>query len=359
MCKSSLGALARCAAAATLTALVAGCGPTATARTDVTDGFGAGSVPVDAGAGRASGRLKVVATTTLIGDIVSRVGGEDVDLKVIMPRGVDPHSYEPTPADVAAIADADVVFMNGLGLEELIEPLIENAGGSARVVAVSRGIETVGLEGEHGSHDDSADREDEAAPQDDRESHDEGDGRSRDDYGLHVVDPHVWFDPANVAVWTENVATTLGDLDPDRFEVYRDRAGTYRIELDELDRWIVEQVAAIPPARRRLVTDHQVLGYFAKRYGFEQVGSLHGFSTLSEPSAAELARLMDRIEELAVPAVFVGTTVNPSLAERVARDTGTRVAVIYTGSLSEPGSPAATYVGFMRHNVSAIVEALE
>ncbi len=332
MQQPALGTLSQCTVAAALVVFVAACGPTTTAPLGGEAGSGAGDISTADGLAEPSDTLKVVATTTLVGDVVSRVGGEDIELTVIMPPGVDPHGYEPTPADVAAVADADVVFLNGLGLEEFIEPLVANAGGTAQVVAVSSGIETIELAGGHTDHDAAGE--------------------------LHDVDPHVWFDPANVAAWTDSIQATLGELHPGSTEAYFGRARDFKEELDELDRWIEEQVAAIPPERRRLVTDHQVLGYFARRYGFEQVGSLHGFSTLSEPSAAELAHLMDTINELAVPAVFVGTTVNPTLAEMVAHDAGTRVVEIYTGSLGEPGGPAGTYLGFMRHDVSAIVEAL-
>ncbi|MBN1400876.1 MAG: zinc ABC transporter substrate-binding protein, partial [Anaerolineae bacterium] len=173
------------------------------------------------------------------------------------------------------------------------------------------------------------------------------------------VDPHTWFDPRNVQVWTENMAQALGALDPEHAVDYQANAQAYQTELEALDDWIAEQVSTVPQTRRRLVTDHEVFGYFARRYGFEQVGTLfRGASTLAEPSARDLARLEDAIATYGVSAVFVGRTVNPQLAERVAHDTGVQVVPLYTGSLSEPHGPAPDYLSLMRYNTLEIVKAL-
>lgn len=276
-------------------------------------------------------RLQVVATTSIVGDVVQNVGGGLIDLSVLMPAGTDPHSFEPTPQDVAAVADAHVVFANGAGLEEFLEPLLESADENATVVPVSYGIELLQLQGGG------------------EEEHDQHGG----------VDPHVWFDPNNVAVWALNIAHVLSTLDPNNAGVYEENAAAYTVELERLDSWIREQLAQVPEENRKLVTDHASFSYFAQRYGFEQVGSvLPGYSTLAESSAQELAELEDAIIQADVKAVFVGLTVNPDLAQRVADDTGTRLVFLYTGSLSEPGGPADNYLAFMRYNVSAIAEAL-
>lgn len=295
-------------------------------------------------------RLAVVATTTIVGDVVSQVGGSYIDLSVLLPTGVDPHSFDATPQDAAAIAESEVVFTNGLGLESFLDPLLRSAGSDVRVVAVSEGISprqmAAANHADHSEHADHAGREGL-----DASGHMEGEGQP---------DPHVWFAPNNVMVWADNIATTLGELDPAHAAQFDANATDYTAELRNLDKWVLEQVATIPAERRRLVTDHQLLGYFADRYGFEQVGNLlPGLSTLAEPSAAQLATLQDAIVDQGVRAVFVGTSVNPQLAERVAEDTGCRLVEIYTGSLSEPGGPADTYLEFMRYNVSAIVEALK
>jgi ABC-type Zn uptake system ZnuABC Zn-binding protein ZnuA len=249
-----------------------------------------------------------------------------------MPTGVDPHSFEPVPRDVAALADADLVFINGLDVEIFIDELMANAGGDAQVLSVSEGIKPLVL-GSQGNG---------AGPAEARE-----------------FDPHVWADPLNVVIWTQNIAMALIDADPTNADVYRSNAESFERELVGLDQWVQDQIALIPEAQRLLVTDHDAFGYFANRYGFTLAGTvIPGFSTLAEPSAQELAALEDSIAALEVKAIFVGNTVNPSLVNRVVQDTGTQLVYVYTGSLSDPGGPAASYPAYIRYNVTAIVEAL-
>ncbi len=275
--------------------------------------------------------LRVVATTTIVADVVRQVGGEHIALTVLVPTGVDPHSFEPRPQDLAAIANAQIIFANGAGLETFLQPVLESAGGKARLVEVSRGISLLPLPGEHSA-----------------------------ELTAQEGDPHTWTDPNNVLIWVENIASALSEADPAHAVDYRANAGAYAAQLRDLDAWIREQVAQIPPERRKLVTDHAVFGYFAHRYGFEQVGAvIPAFSTDAAPSARELATLEDAIRAHGVPAIFVGASVNPALAEQIASDTGVRLVRVYTGSLSEPDGEAGSYLDFMRYNVSAIVEALK
>jgi ABC-type Zn uptake system ZnuABC Zn-binding protein ZnuA len=279
------------------------------------------------GAPAEGGGLKVVASTTIVGDVAAQVGGDLIELTVLFPPGADPHTFEPRPQDVAAISDAEVIVVNGLGLEEALEPLLE-ANAKGRIVHASEGIEVLAFEGE--------------------EHHHEG------------GDPHTWTDPNNVIVWTENIAAALSEADPSNAAAYRANADAYIASLRELDGWIRAEFAKIPAERRKLVTDHLAFGYLADEYGLEQVGALIGsFSTNAAPSAQELAALEDKIREQGVPAVFVGKTVNPALAEQLAQDTGVKLVHVYTGSLSEPGGEADSYLKFMRYNVNAIVEALK
>ena len=280
-------------------------------------------------------KLKVVATTSIVADVVRDIGGGSIDLTMLMPLGADPHTFEPTPQDAAAVADAHVVFVNGVGLEKFLEPLLESAGENVTVVPVSYDVELLQLEGEH-------------------EEEREGDLDHRSG-----ADPHTWFDPNNVMVWAHNVEHTLSALDPGNAQAYETNAEAYEAELETLDAWIREQIAQVPDTNRILVTDHALFGYFAHRYGFEQIGAVFpGYSTLAEPSAQELATLEDTIREFNVRAIFVGSTINPDLAQRVADDTNTQLVFLYTGSLSEPGGPAGDYLSFMRYNVSVIVKAL-
>jgi ABC-type Zn uptake system ZnuABC Zn-binding protein ZnuA len=284
-------------------------------------------------------RPQVIATTTLVGDVVRQVGGDAIDLTVLLPIGADPHSFDPTPSDVARVATADVVFVNGLGLEEFLDRMLQSAGDSVQIVAVSAGITAI------------------ERPQ--KEASDAHGGETDEEHEHAGDDPHVWVDPNNVIVWAANIATALSQIDPANAAVYQANAEQYTEQLRALDTWISEQVALIPAANRQLVTDHTVFGYFAQRYGFEQIGAIvPGYSTMAEPSAQELAALEDTIRALGVKAVLVGKTANPSLAQRVADDTGTRLISIYTGSLSQPGGDAGNYLDYIRYNVNAIVEAL-
>ncbi len=287
-------------------------------------------------------KLKVIATTTIVGDVVRQVGGDAIDLSVILPVGGDPHSYQATPGDLARVAEADVVFVNGVGLELFLDSLIENTAGQARVVSVSEGIPLRVFAGDHDRDDDNH------GDEDDEDDHD------------HEYDPHVWFDPTLVKVWVENISTVLSELDGANASLYQENARKYTIELEILDQWITAEVAKIPAANRLLVMDHRVTGYFSNRYGFKEVGALiPAFSTLAEPSGRELAELVDVIADLNIKAIFVSEAVSPSLAERIAEDTGTQVVFIYHGSLSEADGAAATYLDFMRYNVAAITNALK
>jgi len=288
------------------------------------------------------GRLKVVASTTIVGDVVAQVGGNLIELTVIFPPGADPHTFEPRPQDMAAISEADVIVINGLDLEEALEPILE-ANATGVVVHASEGIEPLAFEGEeHGEEGE--------------EHGEEGEEHHHHEGG----DPHTWVDPNNVIVWAQNIAAALSDADPAHAGEYQANAEAYITELQELDAWIRTQVAQIPAENRKLVTDHLLYGYFAEEYGLEQVGALVGsFSTNASPSAQELAALEDLIRTQDIPAIFVGKSVNPALAEQVAQDTGIKVVSLYTGSLSESGGEADSYLKYMRYNVRAIVEALK
>ncbi len=270
--------------------------------------------------------LKVVATTTIVTDIVKNVGGQNINLTTLLPLGSDPHSFEPTPQDIARVADADLIFINGAGLETFMDRLLQNSGTKANVLSVSDGITL------------------RAAPT--------GEGANGD--------PHTWTDPNNVQIWVDNIAAALSQRDPANQAAYLANAEKYRQELVKLDQWIRQQVAEIPQANRQLVTDHELFGYFADRYGFTQAGTvIPGYSTVAQPSAQDLASLEEAIRNLGVKAIFVGNSVNPSLEERVAADTNIHLVYLYTGSLSGPDGPAGTYLDYTRYNVDAIVQALK
>lgn len=291
----------------------------------------AGCSTAPAGQQLAAG-VRVVATTNIIGDVVAQVAGKDVQLTVLMGLGVDPHTYVPTPREVAAVHDAQLIFVNGAGLETFLEPLLQQAGGQARLVDLSQGLDLLP-----------------AGHVEEEEEH-AGEGE---------YDPHVWLSVPNVMRWVDTIATALSEADPAHAEGYRSRAAAYRQELEALDAWMRQQAAGVPPERRKLVTNHPAFGYFAREYGFEQVGAVYPVSPAAEPSAQDIAALEDAIRRLGVPAVFTESTVNPKLAEQVARDTGIRLVRLYTGSLGGPGSGAETYIAMMRYNTRAIVDALK
>lgn len=280
-------------------------------------------------------RLSVVATTTLIGDAVRRIGGDHVDLTVLLPAGSDPHAYVATPQDLVALADAQAVFVNGLGLEEALLPALGRVE-QGPVIEVNAGIEPIASDG--GAH-----AEEEAAA-----DHDHG-----------PADPHTWQDVRNVIAWTGAIADALAALDPANAPAYVDAASAYAAELEALDADLKQAAAQIPAARRLLVTDHDNLSYFARAYDFTIVGTVvPSFSTLATLSAQEMAALQDQIRAQGVPAIFVGSTVNPTLADQIAQDTGARVVPLYTDSLSTADGPAPDYVTMMRGNMQAIVAAL-
>jgi manganese/iron transport system substrate-binding protein len=283
-------------------------------------------------AGGQSGKMQVVATTTIVGDVVGNIGGNAIQLDVLLPPGSDPHSFDPTPQDVAKIARANLIFANGAGLETFLDPLLKNADSRAQVIYVSDGIQLIRFQS----------------------------NLPGEESGPGGGDPHTWFDPQNVKDWVQNIEKALSAQDPGNAQTYAANAQRYTQQLDELDRWIQTQVGQIPPDQRKLVTDHEAFTYFAARYGFQQVGAIvPGYSTLAQPSAQELAALEDAIQKLGVKAIFVGETVNPNLAQRVAQDTGVKLVYLYTGALSDSSGPASTYLDFMRYDVNQIINALK
>lgn len=297
--------------------------------------------PVDLGAGQ---RLKVVATTSIVGDVVQSIAGDAAEVTVLMARGQNPHSYEPTPRAITLMNDAHIVFVNGLDLEEQLMEALEGME-AGYVVPVSAGIEP-----RDGGHHDDHDGD---APDHDEEGHDHAEG-----------DPHFWFAPTNVIIWAENIAHALSDADPRNHDVYETNADAYIAELEAIDREIRAGVSRIPRSRRKLVVDHAALGYFADEYGFEVIGAVIPSTTdQAEPSARDIAELVEVIREEDVRAIFVGGTAGRglrNLVNTVAEEVGREVPVIelLTGSLAPAGSRGDTYLEFARYNAEAIIGGL-
>ena len=290
--------------------------------------LGCGGGPATAPTG---GPLRVVATTTIVGDLVRSVGGDDVELETLMGAGVDPHLYKPSAGDVRAMATAQVIPYNGLHLEgKMTEVLDEMGTRGVEVVAVAECIPT-----------------DELLPVPGYDS-------------LH--DPHVWFD---VALWShaaECLRDALIRIDPRHEAGYLERTETVLRDLDELDAWVREQVGALPEERRVLVTAHDAFSYFGRAYGMEVRGLL-GVSTAAEAGTADVQKLAAFISERGLPAVFVESSVPPryveALTEAARGGTVTIGGSLYSDALGSPGGPAETYLGTVRANVETIVDALE
>ena len=280
--------------------------------------------------------LNVVATTDVIGHVVQQIGANRINLVTLMAPGQDPHGFEPSTGDLAAVADADVIFINGWGLEEGLLKTVESAVEQEHLVPISAGITPLRMG--HQEEDDVI--------------ADHGD-----------IDPHVWLDPHNVIQWADNAAAVLGALEPANAETYQANATAYRTELEDLIDHVEAETMQIPQERRRLVVTHASLAYFAQRFDFHVVGAvIPGTSTLAEPPAGSLALLITAMRAARVCTLFVESTVNPALAETVAGELDTcdkvQILELYTGSLGPEESRAATYIGMMRANVNALVRGL-
>ncbi len=279
----------------------------------------------------------VIAVENFLADITRQVAGSRLEVRSLVPSGVDPHGYEPTPQDIAAVARARLIVVNGAGLESFISKLISNAGGDRPLVEASAGLASRSA------------REGEVL---------EGGviaaGPSSE------PDPHFWLDPVMAVRYVQNIRDALSRVDPAGDKTYGTNADAYIRQLRELDAWILGQVAAIPPEKRSLVTNHESLGYFADRYGFRIVGTvIPSVSSEASPTARQLARLVDGLKKSGARAVFLEVGGSPQLARQVAKEAGIPVVTeLYTHSLTDASGPAPSYLDMMRYDVKTIVDAL-
>jgi ABC-type Zn uptake system ZnuABC Zn-binding protein ZnuA len=285
--------------------------------------------------------LKVLAVESFLADIAQNVAGGRLTVGELLPLGLDPHAFMPTPKDVARIADSNVLIVNGAGLEKWLANILENAGGQRLVIEASTGL-TPRLRSAEGIV---------CAPP----------SQAAGDEHANGGDPHFWLDPVLVIRYVENIRDGFSQADPQGKEDYARDAEAYIARLKELDAWIAAQVAQIPSERRLLVTNHESLGYFADRYGFKLIGAiLPSFSTGASPSAGDLARLADCIKSSGAPAIFLESGANPQLADQLAQETGIRVVTeLYSHSITPPGGNAPDYIAMMKYNTQAIVDALK
>lgn len=299
----------RCGAAAVATVLVAGCG-----------GGERASSP-------ATGRVQVVATTTVLGDLVRQVGGRETEVTQILRPNSDAHGYEPRPADVTDTTGAELVVESGDNLDRWMGDVIEQSGTDAAVLDVSQRLEIR------------------------RPGEEEGAEASR-------YDPHWWHDPRNVETAVGEIRDALVEADPGAKAVYARNAAAYVKKVRVLDAGIAACFATVPPAARRLVTDHDAFGYFAGRYGLTVVGAvIPSQTTQAQASAGDVAALTRLIEAEGVKAVFPERSVNPKLAEAIAKETGASARfTLYGDALGAAGSPGATYLGMEQANADAMVK---
>lgn len=279
-------------------------------------------------------KVPVVATFSILGDLVREVGGERIALTTLVGPDGDGHVYTPSPNDARAVAAAKVVFANGLNFEGWIERLVKASGTKATMVTTSDGVRTIRVAGAKGH------------------AHGHSHGHAGD------ADPHAWQSVPNAKVYVGNIRDALIKADPEGKAVYEANAQAYLAQLDALDAEIRAAVARIPEGERRIVTSHDSFGYFASAYGLTFTAP-RGISTEAEPAARDIARLIRQIRADKIRAVFLENITDPRMIERIGKETGVKVGgKLYSDALSPAGGPAPTYIEMMRHNIRTLGAAL-
>ena len=274
-----------------------------------------------------SDKLKVIATFSILGDLVKNVGGERVEVATLVGPNGDAHVYSPTPADARKLAEAKLVIVNGLGLEGWMTRLVKASGSKASTVVASQFVKPLKMEDEHQA-------------------------------GRMVTDPHAWQSIANAKLYVANIRDGLGKADPSGKAAYEANAAAYLARLDALQTEVKAAIGKIPADHRRIITTHDAFGYFGAAYGMEFI-SPEGVSTDSEASAKDVARIITQIRKLRVPAVFLENVSDPRLMQQIAKESGAKIGgTLYSDALSDEKGPAATYIDMMRNNVREFSAAL-
>jgi len=297
----------------------------------LTAGFAAGAVALIATPAAAqdthTNKIKAVATFSILGDLVRNVGGDRVEITTLVGPNGDAHVYSPTPGDARKLAAADVVFVNGLGLEGWMTRLVTASGTKAPMVLVTKGITPRHMQDE-------------------------------DKRGRPAIDPHAWQSIADAKIYVANIRDGLVAIDPAGKATYDANAAAYLARLDELEQEVKAAIDSIPADRRKIITTHGAFGYFGAAYGMAFIAP-EGVSTEAEPSAKDVARIITQIKKQKIPAVFLENISDPRLMDQIARETRAIIGgTLYSDALSEPGGPAATYIEMMRHNVREFAKAL-
>ncbi len=276
-------------------------------------------------AGPASAKeLDVVVSFTVLADMVRHVGGDHVHVRSLVGPNGDPHVYEPTPQDGKALAKADLVIVSGLGLEGWMDRLIKASGYKGAIIVASNGVVT----------------------------------RTMDEDGKEITDPHAWNSAANGAIYARNITAALAKADQRHAADYRERGKKYEQQLQALDTWARQQVAALPAKKRRVITSHDAFGYLGAAYGIAFHAPV-GFSTESEASATTIAGLINQIRKEGIKALFLENSNDPRLVQQIASETGAHLGgTLYAEALSKPDGPAPDYVAMFRHNITLLVKGM-
>jgi ABC-type Zn uptake system ZnuABC Zn-binding protein ZnuA len=295
------------------------------------------------GGGRAD-RLAVVATTTVLADFARTIGGDRVQVTGLLKPNVDAHDFDPSPADLDAIARADVLLVNGVGLEEWLDDAVTASGFGGDRVDTSTGVKLLAGGDDHAEEAGAV----------------EGEEHAGEEPG--GANPHIWHSPINAKLMSGNVQQALARVDPDGAATYKANHDRYAAQLDQLDAEITAQINALP--NKKLVTNHDAFAYYVDRYKLEFVGSIiPSFDTSAELSAREVTDLVAKIRSTGVKAVFSEASLPPQTAQTIAAEAGVKVVVgddaLYGDGLGPPGSDAATYLDSMRHNTRTIVDNLK
>ncbi len=295
-------------------------------------------------AARPDSPIQVVATFSVLGDMVERLGGEHIAVTTLVGPDGDTHVYRPTPADARAVSEAQILVVNGLHFEGWLDRLVDAANFRGVQVVATDGIEPI-------AHADGADLHTR-----DEDEHDEDGHHEEHDHG--AFDPHAWQSLRNATVYVDQITAALVKADPENADVfYRNRA-VYVDELEALDSEITRVVAELPARNRTVVTSHDAFRYFGRDYGLTFIAP-QGLSTESEASAQDIARLVRQIRDQGIRAVFIENMADSRLLRRLANETGATIGgTLYPGSLSGPDGPAPTYLDMMRHNAMTLAQAL-
>jgi len=276
------------------------------------------------GTASAEEKLKGVATFSILADLVKNVGGDRVDVLALVGLNADAHVYQPSPGDAKALADAKVIFTNGLGFEGWIARLIKASGTKAPMVVATKGVKP----------------------------------RKMEEDGHAETDPHAWQSVPNAKIYVANIRDALVAADPAGKGVYEANAAAYLAKLDALDAEVKAAVEKIPADRRRIITTHDAFGYFAAAYGVAFIAP-QGVSTESEVSARDVAKIITQIRKQKIPAVFLENITDDRLLKRIGAESGARIGgTLYSDALTDERGPAPTYIDMMRHNVKQLAQAL-